>query len=549
MGTLLRGATVVDGTGAPGRRADVAVDNGRIVEVASRSSCEFPTVDLDGLVLSPGFVDPHTHYDAQVFWDADLTPSSWHGVTTVVTGNCGFTLAPTRPDHRDIIVRTLENVEGMSVDALERGLPWRFESFPQYLREVDALPKRLNVACMIGHTALRWYVLGDDAPERAATAGEIEQMCQLLREALGHGAVGFSTSLHDHVGAFGKPVPSRAARPDELRRVAETLAECGAGTIEVALGGWFGIEEAKEFARTSGRPLTWSGRALMPPEGEGSIDIVREVVDVSTDGAPVVPQFPCRPIVNQVSLRDPFPLHPLSAGFLEILAVEPDERLALYADDGWRQRAKATLQTEWSDRIATARVQETDVHESIRNGPTLGELAARYGTTPFDVLIDLSVADGLATRFQVAVANTNEAVIGHLLSDCRCVVGLSDAGAHVSQLCDANYATYLLSYWVRERQALPLEMAIWRLTGQPAALYGLQDRGRIAPGAAADLVAFDPQRIGSKQAERVWDFPGGTDRLTAESVGVEHVWVNGTPVRSGGQAVPDAAPGRRLNAA
>src|SRR5262249_21564454 len=188
----------------------VAIADGRIVDVGPDLPSDLPEVDMTGLVLSPGFVDPHTHYDAQLFWDPDLTPSSWHGVTTVVMGNCGFTVAPTRPEHRDIVYRTLENVEGMTDESLEAGLPWSFETYPEFLAQADRVPKRLNVACMIGHTALRWYVLGDDAPERVATRDEVDRMCSLVREALELGAVGFSTSRHNHVGAFGKPVPSRA---------------------------------------------------------------------------------------------------------------------------------------------------------------------------------------------------------------------------------------------------------------------------------------------------------------------------------------------------
>jgi N-acyl-D-aspartate/D-glutamate deacylase len=548
---LLRGADVVDGTGAPARRADVAIADGRIVGVGpdldAHVGADFDVVDLSGLVLSPGFVDPHTHYDAQVFWDPDLTPSSWHGVTSVVMGNCGFTVAPTRPAHRDVIVRTLENVEGMTLETLQAGLPWSFETFPEYLSRVDAVRKRLNVACMVGHTALRWYVLGDDAADREATDDEVDRMCDLVREALACGAVGFSTSRHNHVGAFGKPVPSRAATHEELLHLAGVLGEARTGTIEVALGGSFGVEDAVRTARLSGRPVTWSGAQIMPMAGEDRRDeALRAVEESSPADAVLFPQFACRPIVNQVTLLDPFPLRSASDGFLEALHADHDARLALYADEGWRRRAKANLLPMWEPRLAAMTVQETRVHGDLANGPTLGELAAREGTTPFDVLVDLSVADGLETRFRIAVANTDEWVTEHLLRDRRCLVGLSDAGAHVTQLCDANYATHLLGYWVRERGVLPLEVGVWRLTGQPAAVYGLSDRGRIAEGAAADLVAFDAERIGTGPAERVWDFPGGTDRLVAPSTGVECVWVNGTRVRAWGKDVPGVAPGQRL---
>ncbi|MFI5046426.1 MAG: amidohydrolase family protein [Acidimicrobiia bacterium] len=544
---VLRGAQVIDGTGAPAVRADVAIADGRIEAVGPDLESDAAEVDLAGLVLAPGFIDPHTHYDAQLFWDPDLTPSSWHGVTTVVTGNCGFTVAPTRPAHRDVIIRTLENVEGMTVETLVAGMPWTFETFPEYLGAVAALPKRLNVACMIGHTTLRWYVLGDEAADREATEVEVDRMCELVREAIEAGAVGFSTSRHDHVGAFGKPVPSRAASVDELTRIARTLGDADRGTIEVAIGPTFGIDAAVHLAEVSGHPVTWSSSALVPMAGEHGMDAAMAAVDAAAvPGVAAYPQFPVRPIVNLVTLRDPFPLRAASPGFIDALGAEPGDRYALYADHGWRDRTRATLTPLWKERLADAMVAETTRHMQVRNGPTLGELAAARGTTPFDVLVDLSLAEDLDTRFRMTMANNDAAVIEALLRDVRCLVGLSDAGAHVTQLCDANYATYLLGYWVRERGALPLELAVWRLTGQPAAVYGIRDRGRIEAGAAADLVAFDASTVGSGEAERVWDFPGGTDRLVAASTGVEFVWVNGTATRSDGTDVPGVSTGRLL---
>jgi N-acyl-D-aspartate/D-glutamate deacylase len=550
-GALLRGAQVIDGSGAPAFSADVAVAGARIVDIGTDLDGvdDFEVVDLDGLVLAPGFVDPHTHYDAQVFWDPGLTPSSWHGVTTAVMGNCGFTVAPTRPDHRDVIVRTLENVEGMTVDTLEAGLPWTFETFPEFLDAVDRTPKRVNVACMIGHTTLRWYVLGDDAPDRLATDGEIDAMCSLVREALDHGAVGLSTSRHDHVGAFGKPVPSRAASDDELTRLAHVLGDVGRGAVEVATGPTFGVDAAARLAAQCGRPVTWSGRALVPMAGSlDNLAVARAAVDAGTAGdGNVVPQFPVRPIVNLVSLRDPFPLRAASEGFVEALAVDGNARAAVYADPEWRQRTRATITPAWQQRLADAQVAESNRHVALRDGLTLGDLAAREGSTPFDVLLDLSLSEDHDTSFRMTMANDDALVTEALLRDRRCLVGLSDAGAHVTQLCDANYATHLLGHWVRERGAVPLELAVWRLTGQPAAVFGLADRGRIAVGAAADLVAFDPATVGSGPVERVRDFPGGTDRLVAPSTGIERVWVNGVVTWADGADAPGGvAPGRLL---
>ena len=265
--TLLRGGLLVDGTGAPPRPADVIVDGDRIaaVEAPGRASGDGDVVDLDGLVLAPGFIDCHTHYDAQVLWDPDLTPSSWHGVTTVVMGNCGFGIAPTRPGGRETIARTLENVEGMSVEALFAGIPWTFETFPEYLDAVERTQPKLNVAVMLGHTPLRLYVLGEEAVERDATSAEIEEMRRLVGEALDAGAIGFASSRQPaHAGAWGKPVPSRLATVDELMRLAEPLAERGRGTFAITHGPDFGPVELAELSVKTGRPVTWTALNASP---------------------------------------------------------------------------------------------------------------------------------------------------------------------------------------------------------------------------------------------------------------------------------------------
>ena len=279
MRFVLQGAEVVDGTGSPRRRADVSVVGGHIEEVADTIDPRGDlSLDLEGLVLAPGFIDPHTHFDAQVLWDRDLTPSSWHGVTTVVTGNCGFGIAPTRPEHRSTIMRTLENVEGMPLTALEAGLPWTFETFPQYLDAVEAAPNRLNVACLAGHTPLRFYVLGEEATERNASADELATMRQLLRDALDAGAVGFSTSRSEsHRGAYGRPVPSRAAALDEIRVLASVLGECGHGTLEATWGPDLFVDEFAALAREIGRPVTWAALMTLKADPEYSLRITREI--------------------------------------------------------------------------------------------------------------------------------------------------------------------------------------------------------------------------------------------------------------------------------
>jgi N-acyl-D-aspartate/D-glutamate deacylase len=544
MELVLRGARVVDGTGAPARAADVGIDDGAIAAVAEPGALpagegRAQLVDLDGLVLAPGFVDIHTHYDAQVLWDPDLTPSSWHGVTTVVMGNCGFGIAPTRPEHRSTIARTLENVEGMSVDALEAGIPWTFETFPEYLDALDTAPKRLNVGAMIGHTPLRLYVLGEEATERAATDDEVARMRAIVREAIDAGAIGFATSKSPtHSGAWGKPVPSRLAETGEVFGIASALKDAGRGIVQVTPGAGLFLDELAELSKSTTRPVSWTA-LLTGLFGRGkAVELVERTAAL---GGEVWPQVACRPLVMQLNLADPFPFAMLPT-FKEVLARPHSQRADLYADADWRERARPEVAQSWGSKWEKSSVQETAKFGALIGRP-LTEVAAERGSEPFDVLVDLSLEEDLRTRFRIVLANDDEDEVGELLQDGRTLLGLSDAGAHASQLCDACFSTHLLGHWTRERGVLSLEQAVWRLTGHVAQVFRLRGRGLVREGFAADLVAFDSDTVGVEEMERVFDLPAGADRLIARSRGIEHVWVNGAPVRTDGKDIDDARPG------
>jgi len=541
---VLRGARVVDGTGGDERRADVLVDDGVIAAVDPPGlRQDLASVDLDGLVLAPGFIDPHTHYDAQLLWDADATPSSWHGVTTVVTGNCGFGIAPTRPEHRSTLMRVLENVEGMPYDALVEGICWTFESFPEYLDAIEARPLQLNVAVLLGHTPLRYYVMGDDATERKSTPDELATMRRLVDEALVAGAVGFSTSRSmSHVGAYGRPVPSRAASLSELSELTEPMRERDTGYFEATWGPDFHVDEAAALAKRIGRPVSW---AAIMANGRQPGEAVRTAERVLEAGGPVCPQIACRPIVVQIALSDPSPFA-TAAAFTEVLGLPRERRSELYADPEWRHRAARDLEAQWGPLLDVAVVAESTRHAGLIDGPTLGDMARESGRSALDVMVDLALEENLETKFRVPVVNDDEDQIAELLQYPNLLLGLSDAGAHTSQLCDANYSTWLLEHWWRAKGTLSLEDAIWRLTGHPASVLGMSTRGRIAPGCHADLVAFDPDTVGTGPAQRVRDFPGGCDRLVAPSTGIVHTWVNGEPIWMDCVAVPGVAAGQLL---
>ncbi|HEX4090568.1 MAG TPA: amidohydrolase family protein [Trebonia sp.] len=545
MDLLLRGGWLVDGSGAPGRAADVAVTGDRITAVAEPGSLApaagTRVVELDGLVLAPGFIDIHTHYDAQILWDGDLTPSCWHGVTSVVMGNCGFGVAPTRPEHRDIIVRTLENVEGMSMEALTAGIDWCFETFPQYLAAIGARAKRLNVGAFLGHTPLRLFVLGGQ--ERAATAAEVDVMAGLLREALAAGAIGFSTSRQPaHSGAYGRPVPSRFAEVDEVSAMAAVLGAAGRGVMQISIGPGMFVNEFSELAVRYGVPVTWTALVTRTDKPGAAMRTVERAGALPGE---VYPQIACRPIVMQMTMTDPTPLAAVDE-WKEALALPRSSRAGLYQDPAWRDRARPATLSAWAARWPKVSVQETAAHPDAAGVP-LDALAAERGTTPFDLMLDLALSDDMATRFLVVLENDADDEIGALLADKRTLLGLSDAGAHASQLCDACYSTDLLGRWVRERKAISLEEAVWRLTGHPASAFRIAARGLVREGYFADLVAFDPATIGAGALERVYDQPGGADRLIARSSGVEHVWVNGTATREAGADLPGAAAGMMLS--
>jgi len=527
---VIRGGTVVDGTGAEGFRADVAVAGGRIVEIAPDISGGDEELDASGCVVSPGFIDIHTHYDAQVFWDPDLRPSSYHGVTTVIAGNCGFAIAPTRAEHHEVIGRTLENVEDMDLDTLAAGIVWDFETFPEYLDLVARRGTRLNFTAYVGHSALRLYVMGDDAYERAATPDEVGRMAALVEEGIGAGGAGFSTSFSfAHRGVDGKPVPSRFADDAEVEALFRAAGRAGRGVVLITPGEQCDYDDVYRWQPEIGRPFTYPLFAR-PDDGHGpTVALHRDGV---ARGARVFPQVTPRPLTMQFTMADAYNLN-VGQVFGQLLERSRDERLEAYADPDWRARAAADLErAKMRPRWETFEVSESARHPELE-GRRVTELAAERGTTPLDVMCELALDEDLATRFRAYIANDDVSAVGRLLTSDSVALGLSDAGAHVDQLCDAPLFTDLLQTWVRERSVLSLEQAVHKMTGEPAAMFGIVDRGVLRPGAWADVAVFDPDTVGPGPVERVRDFPADAERLTAEApTGVRHVLVNGTPIRS-----------------
>jgi len=531
---VIRGGTVVDGTGAPGFRADVSIDAGRITEVGQGLKGD-RVLDATDHIVAPGFIDIHTHYDAQVFWDPSLTPSCFHGVTTVVAGNCGFSIAPTRTEHRELIARTLEKVEDMDVAALAAGIPWDFHTFPEYLASVERHGLGLNFAAYIGHTALRLFVMGDDAYERSATAEEVETMRDAIRVALDAGAIGFATSsAPTHRGVDGKPVPSRHADRAEFDALFTVLREEGRGLGMVTPGDVITPEELFDLQKELGVPMTMSALLARPDLEHRKL---AELTATSrAEGGQVWPQVSPRPLRFAMSMAAPFILN-LNPNFGALLSQPPAARREAYANPAWRKETAVQWGTpgQFQPRWDTISVAESSAYPDLVDRP-LVDIAAERGSSPFEALLDLALDEpDLAFRFACTITNDDEAEVAALLRDPHMVIGLSDAGAHLGQICDAVQATDFLGTWVRERQLMPIEEAVHRLTGVQADLLGLSDRGRLAPGAWADVVVFDPATVAPGPIRRVADFPAGSERLTADHpLGVRHVLVNGVPTRVDG---------------
>lgn len=537
---VVRNARVADGTGRAIYRGFVGVQDGVIRHVGRDDpGLASRVIEADGLVIAPGFIDPHTHLDAQVTWDRQLSPSCWHGVTSAVIGNCGVGMMPVRDTTREYLLRDLVNVEGIDYEVLKTGVQWNWNTTAEYFSHIEQGGLGVNIAGLISLTPLRHYVMGEASMERAANADELAQIVRVFDQAVADGAFGFSTDLlANHRGFGGRPLACRNASKEELAALCHVLRDRAMGVITVALDSLrqgvqyindSDVETLRFLTTESQRPVSFLPMVAMT----GALDFAKnQLARLGSLIDKVVPQVSPMPIVFMQTMRKPFKFSEFEV-WRPALNGTYEEQRALYADPDFRKRAAAEQvghirKIPW-ERVRVVGARREDLAAKY-NDKTIGVIARAEGKEPLDAFLDITLADDLRTLFQFESANLDRDVVRTLLQEPRFMLGISDAGAHIDQVCDLRYPTVLLGDWVREQGALTLEQAIWKLTQHPASVFGIANRGALVPGYHADLTLFDPKTIGSEPPVFVDDLPAGGRRLIAKANGIVATFINGTQV-------------------
>jgi N-acyl-D-aspartate/D-glutamate deacylase len=527
---VIRNALMLDGLGSAPVHGDLAVKEGLISEIGKTTGPAVQSVDAAGLALMPGIIDNHTHYDAQITWDPLVSPSPALGVTTAIIGNCGFTIAPCRPADRELVMKNLTQVEGMSLEVLRQGIRWDFETIPEYFDMLERRGTAINIAGFVGHSSLRTYVMGEDAAKRAATQAEVARMRALVLDGMRAGAVGFATSTSPaHNGHGGLPMPSRLADDAELRALVGALKEAGRGVFMLTKGGHTKVRFLEELAAESTRPVVVAALLHNSTSPRAVFDDLDAIAAANSRGRRMVGAISCCPLSMDFTLHSPYTFEGLES-WQPALPLKGAAYVAKLKETGFRNAMRAELSRPAHFRLFNAQWDQVEVVESANRAceqRSIGELARAADKEPLDFMLDLALGEKLDTVFNAMLLNSDEAAVGEMLRHPASLVSLSDAGAHLTFFNDAGFGLHLLGHWVRERGALTLEDAVRRLTSAPAQLFGIRGRGVLKPGYAADLMLFDPAAVGRGAKRRVFDLPGGHPRLTTPALGVHGVWVNG----------------------
>ena len=558
---VIKNGVVIDGSGLPRYRADIGVKNGRLASIGRIRESAKEVLDAEGHIVAPGIVDGHTHMDAQIFWDPLGTCSSWHGVTTVVMGNCGFTLAPCAEKDKGMVIRNLQRAEDISAEAMEAGITWKWTTFREWLDVLDGLPKGINYSGYLGHSALRTYVMGERAFEQQASDDDMRAMEAELRDGMQAGAMGFTTSRSiSHETPDRRPVASRIASWDEVRRLVNVMGDLNAGIFELAgenTDRALGFEEARadyhrrlrELAVESGRPITFGLFSRKDAPGVYK-DYVKLLDDTAAAGGRMFAQVHSRALSAILSFKTQTPFDKLPV-WSEIRQLPLAEQKAKFKDPEMRAKLveAAQVKVENRSRGTEARpgvVDQLYVMDNV-HGPhkSVAEMAKERGCGPVELMMDLAVERDMNVFFFHPIANEDQEIALELMKLPRAVVTFSDSGAHVSQLMDSSLQTHLLAHWVREKRAFTLEEAVRMLTLVPATHWGFHDRGLLREGMASDIMVFDPNTIAAEMPEVVNDLPAGAKRLTQRTRGIKATVVNGRVLLGDGKHT-GALPGKLL---
>ena len=534
----IRNASICDGSGQPAYVGEIAVTDGRIAEVGATVGPARENIDADGQTVSPGIIDNHTHYDAQITWDPYASPTLGLGVTTLIMGNCGFTIAPCRPADREQILKNLTQVEGMSLDALLEGTRSDYETFDDYMNLIDSLGIVPNVAVYCGHSSVRTWVMGNDAVKRTATEDEVVQMKRVIHESLEQGAIGFATSTFEgHNGWGGTPMPSRFADTAEMDALVGTLGEAGTGCFMLTKGNPSPVSYLETLAANTGRPVAVAAIQYDHSKPDRAFADMRAINEAVDRGRRMMAQVACTAVSMDFTLRGAYLFEALRAWRPAIGLYDDLEGLReFYRDKSFREAMRGELLDPKALNRFTDQWDKVEILEVAREenrhleGQVVGDLAKADGKDPLDWLLDFGDREDFATLFNAQILNADEDQVVKLLKDPNSTIGLADAGAHLFLFCDADFGLHLMGHWTRDRGDFALEEAVAELTSKQAEAYGIPRRGRLEAGYFADLLMFDPATIGRGKKERVFDLPAGASRLVRSGTGLSGIWVNGVRV-------------------
>ena len=533
---IIKNANIVDGTLRKAFKGDIAILGDTIVKRGKNLGKARYYYEANGLTLCPGIIDIHTHYDAQLTWDTKASPSLDLGVTTVIIGNCGFTIAPCKVEDRDLNMRNLQKVEGMSYQALKKGIDWEYKTYQEYLRLLESKKLFLNVCSFIGHSAIRIWCMGKDAMKREANEAELVAMESIVKKAMEYGAIGFATSTFEgHNGFNGVPMPSRFASQKEITRLIEAMASQGRGIFMITKSNNEKIKNIAEMIKKSNRPAMVAPILFNPMKENWAIDTLDDISEMKEKGFEIWGQVSCRPLTMEFTMKEPYMLEGLNTWKKVMKETRREEIINIFKDIKFREallneindtKKNKLFVGNW-DKIILLNSDNKNIQKFI--GFSLAYISKVIGKRPLDWILDNAINGGMDDLFKAELLNSNVKEVKKLLLHQNSTIALSDAGAHQSLLCDAGFGLDLLGKWVREHKIMSIEEAVYRLTAKQADICRIPKRGRLVPGHYADMILFDPMSIGASSSFRVKDLPDGSSRLSVRPKGIKRIWVNGTP--------------------